>query len=533
VSWFKRHLNWSLFFAIILIPFVVSSVLGIFIFGGMITASISSGGLGTEPSPEFFSSLLTTMLPFVLVSLMVSLGLFIWDIVAVIWYLGQKARSKGFVVFIIAPSVFAIVIRFLGIGIIGDFLGALTAIACVVALFLLQNHSLGNGDESGYELASDRWPDTNLPGGYDDRQTTGIDYTKELDYTPSQNVMDIALSQPTKDIKYTSDVPLSGSQDMQQVASEVPPPEKAPEKAVGRERPQMPILLDDSGAVISCSYHPGADAVSLCSRCKKYICIDCNYITGTNPVCRNCWERRAEFPIAPPQKAGQGPRKPEKKKVVEPPPPKPEQKLPAEPEALKITEVSQPAAAEPTLIESVKPVEQVVQQPVEPEPQPVAQTTIPTQPEFIEPIPSEKQKAVKPEKSAKEEAEKREWQSEFMGLYQQAAPIIHVVVSKSADGMPASPLDLMEGLKLRPMLERVKKLSKPKDKELREAKSQLEHLLSSCIKIADAAANFISGGGQALLGGPDFKRIVEGIETANGLMEKLSQNMATFSLPQE
>jgi len=99
--------------------------------------------------------------------------------------------------------------------------------------------------------------------------------------------------------------------------------------------------------------------------------------------------------------------------------------------------------------------------------------------------------------------------------------------------MPASPLDLMEGLKLRPMLERVKKLSKPKDKELREAKSHLEQLLSSCIKIADAAANFISSGGQALLGGPDFKRIVEGIETANGLMEKLSQNMAAFPPLQE
>ena len=99
--------------------------------------------------------------------------------------------------------------------------------------------------------------------------------------------------------------------------------------------------------------------------------------------------------------------------------------------------------------------------------------------------------------------------------------------------MPASPLDLMEGLKLRPMLERAKKLSKPKDKELREAKSDFEHLMSSCIKIADAAANFISSGGQALLGGPDFKRIVDGIETANGLLEKLSRRLAAFPPPQE
>jgi hypothetical protein len=94
-------------------------------------------------------------------------------------------------------------------------------------------------------------------------------------------------------------------------------------------------------------------------------------------------------------------------------------------------------------------------------------------------------------------------------------------------------LDLMEGLKLRPMLERAKKLSKPKDKELREAKSEFEQVMSSCVKIADAAADFVSGGGQALLGGPDFARIVNGIETANGLMGKLSQTMASFPHLQE
>ena len=138
-----------------------------------------------------------------------------------------------------------------------------------------------------------------------------------------------------------------------------------------------------------------------------------------------------------------------------------------------------------------------------------------------------------PAKSAKLEAEKSEWQPEFMALYEQASPIINVVTSKSADGMPASPLDLMEGLKLRPMLERAKKLSKPKDKELREAKNEFEQVLSSCIKIADAAADFVSGGGQALLGGPDFARIVDGIETANGLMEKAFQRLASFPHPQE
>jgi hypothetical protein len=79
------------------------------------------------------------------------------------------------------------------------------------------------------------------------------------------------------------------------------------------------------------------------------------------------------------------------------------------------------------------------------------------------------------------------------------------------------------------MLERSKKLSKPKDKELREAKNEFEQVMSICIKIADAAADFVSSGGQALLGGPDFKRIVDGIETANVLLEKLSRRLANLS----
>jgi hypothetical protein len=169
---------------------------------------------------------------------------------------------------------------------------------------------------------------------------------------------------------------------------------------------------------------------------------------------------------------------------------------------------------------------------MKPEKQEAVETAKPAQQKDLEMKP-EKQKIAAPGKAEKAEAKKLEWLPEFMALYEQAAPIINVVVRKSADGMPASPLDLMEGLKLRPMLERAKKLSKPKDKELREAKNEFEQVLSSCVKIADAAANFVSGGGQALLGGPDFTRIVHGIETANGLMEKLSQRLASFPHPQE
>jgi hypothetical protein len=245
--------------------------------------------------------------------------------------------------------------------------------------------------------------------------------------------------------------------------------EKVVKRAVSAERLKMPILLDDAGAVIRCFYHPGADAVNLCSRCKQYVCNECNYVTGTHPICRNCWEKRAESPlIAVPAK-------------------KPES-----------TELDKSKNQEG--VEAGKP---------------------------------EKQKIAAPGKAEKAEAKKNEWLPEFMTLYEQAAPIINVVTRKSADGMPSSPLDLMEGLKLRPMLELAKKLSKPKEKELREVKNEFEQVLSSCIKIADAAADFVSGGGQALLGGPDFARIVDGIETANVLMGKLSQRLTAFSQSQD
>jgi hypothetical protein len=250
---------------------------------------------------------------------------------------------------------------------------------------------------------------------------------------------------------------------------EAPQAEKVVERAVSAERLKMPILLDDAGAVIRCFYHPGADAVNLCSRCKQYVCNECNYVTGTHPICRNCWEKRAESPlIAVPAK-------------------KPESTEFGKSEKQKGVEAGKP----------------------------------------------EKQKIAAPGKAEKAEAKKNEWLTEFMTQYAQAAPIINGVTRKSADGMPASPLDLMEGLKLRPMLELTKKLSKPKEKELREAKNEFEQVLSSCIKIADAAADFVSGGGQALLGGPDFARIVDGIETANVLMGKLSQRLTSFSQSQD
>jgi len=397
-------------------------------YSGAISIINSGGG-----EPEIMQYIFSTYMQFAVVYFIVGFVLTAFVFIVTWWYLGRKARSKWLLLLLFVPFGFII-------------------------LLILENKEVGYGGDFADESATSRWPDTGQLSGLDDQQL------KELDYTPAKNVMDIVDSGDVKGIKDVGDVSAASVAD-----EEATQAEKVVKRAVSAERLKMPILLDDDGAVIRCFYHPGADAVNLCSRCKQYICSECNYVTGTHPICRNCWEKRAESPIiAVPA---------EKQKGVEPSKPKKQKD-----------------------VESGK---------------------------------GEQQKTVASGKSERPKSKKNEWLGEFMALYEQASPIINVVTRKSADGMPASPLDLMEGLKLRPMLELAKKLSKPKEKELREAKNEFEQVLSSCIKIADAAADFVSGGGQALLGGPDFARIVDGIETANVLMGKLSQRLTAFSQSQD
>jgi hypothetical protein len=516
MNWFQRHLNWSYFLAVSVVPgiiFVIFYALFFMMFYGAL-ASLSSSGAG-EAAIE--SYMLTSALPFVIIYFIAILGNLVWDIIITLWYLGQKARSKWLTFLLFAPFGFII-------------------------LLLLENKAIGYGGDFGYEPATAGWSD----GRYDvpeGRQIEEPDYTKELDYTPSQNVLDIAGGPPAKDVRSMGDTPDTGGGGAEASAGEEAPPEKETQRPVTYKRPSMPILLDDAGNVISCAYHPGADAVNLCSRCHQYVCAECNYITGTHPICRNCWERRTEAPLAPPsqKQARPAPSQPtEKQKVTEPAEPaKEEGPTPAEPEAPPVAEVAEPVeqiAAGPVEqmpAEPVGPLKQEAVAPAEPEEPPVIAAVRPEERSDIATAEPEEQEPAIPVKPAKQDAEISRWQQEFMAIYQQASPIINVIIRKGADGMPGSPLDLMEGLKLRPMLVLVKKLSKPKDGELREAKSELEQLLSSCIRIADAAADFVGGGGQALLGGPDFKRIVDGIEKASQLMEKLSQRLPAFSRPQE
>ena len=467
MNWFERHLNWSLFFGTSLLPLVVNMIFGAVLFAmfwGQLAPLAGSGMDGL--SEETLTSMFLDNMPLIIIFSLVGLVLFGFAVFVAWWYLGQKARSKWFLLLFLGPGV--LVGIFENSNIIIRLLILLIALVCIIVFYRLENKKISYGGDFVSEPVADRWPDTGQFSAPENWQT------KELDYSPAKDAQDIAYGGDVKDVR---DVGIPGGEVPAAVPPEVPPevPVKAPsaaadiqeevtaeviaeaneeslseavtaaqvtEEAVRHETLNTPILLDDAGVVIKCFYHPDADAVNLCSRCRQYVCSQCNYVTGTHPICRNCWEKRAETPILP--------------------------------------------------------------------------------------VSSEAQKGVKLSKSEKRKAEESERLREFMQLYEQALPVISAVIKKGADGLPASPFDLMEWLKLRPMLEHVKKLSKPKEKELHEAKKEFEQLLLACIKVAEAA-ELVTAGGQAIPSEADLARLDAGIATANGLMERLSQRLAALS----
>jgi hypothetical protein len=444
MNWFERHLDWSLFLGTGLLPLVVNMVLGAILFAmfwGQLAPVAGSGMDGF--SEEIVTSMFLKHLPILIIFGLLSVALSVFALIVAWWYLGQKARSKWFLLLFLGPGVLAgilespnIIIRLLILSI---------ALVCAIVFYRLENHRIGYGGDFVAEPATDRWPNTGQFSASSDLRP------KELDYSYFDGVRDVSAA--------GGEVPAEPPAEVQEKAMEGVPAEaieevpaaaaaevKVTEPTSSQSMSSVPILLDDAGAVIKCFYHPEADAVNSCSRCRQYVCSACNYVTGTHPICRNCWDKRAEVPISA--------------------------------------------------------------------------------------VPAKKQESPKLAKTDKRKAGEEGRSREFMLLYEQALPFISAVVTKSADGLPASPLDLMEGLKLRPMLQHAKKLPKPKEKELQEAKKEFEQVLMACIKVAEKAADFVSSSGQAIPAEADFARLADGIEKASVLMSELYQRMASLSQPQ-
>jgi hypothetical protein len=40
---------------------------------------------------------------------------------------------------------------------------------------------------------------------------------------------------------------------------------------------------------MQCFYHPESNSVTVCTKCSKPICKECNYTSETIPICPDCW----------------------------------------------------------------------------------------------------------------------------------------------------------------------------------------------------------------------------------------------------
>ena len=141
MNWFERHLNWSLFLAVVLLPFLVGLiwiVVYFMIFGGLMAGMM----IGGVVSPESLETLFGTLLPVAIISILVSIGFIIFEIIATLWYLGRKGRSKGFIILLIGPWIFSFILSIFNVGYIGGILGLICWIVGLIILLLLENRAV-------------------------------------------------------------------------------------------------------------------------------------------------------------------------------------------------------------------------------------------------------------------------------------------------------------------------------------------------------------------------------------------------------
>lgn len=91
----------------------------------------------------------------------------------------------------------------------------------------------------------------------------------------------------------------------------------------------------------------------------------------------------------------------------------------------------------------------------------------------------------------KEDTDK-EWLKDLMSIYKKASPTIETVTEVDSDGQPASLDSLVEGYRLLPpILQSIKRMQKPSNKELRKIKGDFEKTLEMSIKAGEMALRMI------------------------------------------
>jgi len=85
-----------------------------------------------------------------------------------------------------------------------------------------------------------------------------------------------------------------------------------------------------------------------------------------------------------------------------------------------------------------------------------------------------------------------EWLKSFMLIYTQARPLIDTMAELDTEGQPARLDSLVEGYRLLPpILQSIKRMQKPSDKELRKIKGDFEKTLEMSVKAGEMALKMI------------------------------------------
>jgi hypothetical protein len=123
--------------------------------------------------------------------------------------------------------------------------------------------------------------------------------------------------------------------------------------------------------------------------------------------------------------------------------------------------------------------------------------------------------------------ERLEWFKAFIPLYEKAAPTIMYIADPDrlrTGELPVS-LDMLmaSSLTLRPVLSAVRKLRKPKDKQLADIQRGFEVALNSCIKAAEATARYLKAQERGMEPRSQVTEIISSIVLAQEYMQSVTQ----------
>lgn len=128
--------------------------------------------------------------------------------------------------------------------------------------------------------------------------------------------------------------------------------------------------------------------------------------------------------------------------------------------------------------------------------------------------------------------ERLDWFHRFMPLYEKAAPLVRYIGDLErlkAGELPASPSRLIESsILLRPILHTVRKIPRPKEKELVTIQREFELALNSCIKAAEWAEKYLNCLSRGTGAQPHLAMLINSTVLAHEYIESVSARVAPY-----